>query len=128
MAAAEMMGLGGTYMGGIRNNPPKVSQLLKLPKGVYPLFGMVLGYPAEAEKSAVKPRLPLPVVLKENSYYGENDEELLKGYDAVIKEYYIERTGGERNETWTEQMTDFVYKPQRPFLKEFLAEQGFLLK
>ena len=41
---------------------------------------------------------------------------------------YIDRTKGERNESWTEQMSDFAAKPQRPFLKEVLQEQGFLLK
>lgn len=128
MAAAELMGLGGTYIGGIRNNPRKISQLLKLPKGVYPIFGMVLGYPGKDKEYVVKPRLPLSVVFKENSYNMEGDEELLREYDAVIKNYYIARTGGERSETWTEQMSDFVRKPQRPFLKEFLEEQGFLLK
>jgi FMN reductase (NADPH) len=43
--AAESLGLGIVYIGGIRNNPDKVSQLLKLPDKVYPVFGMCLGYP-----------------------------------------------------------------------------------
>src|SRR5690554_4925290 len=44
--AAESEGLGICYIGGIRNNPQAISDLLKLPEHVYPVFGMCLGYPA----------------------------------------------------------------------------------
>ncbi len=123
--AAEMEGLGCTYIGGIRNNLDRLSRLLKLPEGVYPLFGMVMGYPAEDSGEMAKPRLPLEVVYKENYYDTDGDEEALKRYDEVIRNYYINRTGGERNETWTQQMSDFVEKPQRPALRRVLKEQGF---
>ena len=43
--AAESEGVGCTYIGGIRNNLPKVMELLSIPNGVYPLFGLVMGYP-----------------------------------------------------------------------------------
>lgn len=38
--AAESEGLGICYIGGIRNNPEAVSELLRLPAHVYPVFGM----------------------------------------------------------------------------------------
>lgn len=126
--AAEAEGLGCTYIGGIRNNLEGLIKMLHLPKGVYPVFGMVMGYPAEDTEATAKPRLPLEVIYKENVYNTENDEEHLKVYDEVIRNYYIERTNGERNETWTQQMTDFIQKPQRPFLKAVLEKQGFTLK
>lgn len=128
VAAAEAEGLGCTYIGGIRNNLPKLIEILNLPKGVYPVFGMVMGYPAEHTDEKAKPRLPLDVVFKENTYDISGDEALIREYDEVIRNYYIERTGGERNETWTQQMSDFVQKPQRPFLKEVITGQGFKLK
>ncbi|MEC8936808.1 MAG: nitroreductase family protein, partial [Pseudomonadota bacterium] len=37
--AAESEGLGICYIGGIRNNPEAVSELLRLPAHVYPVFG-----------------------------------------------------------------------------------------
>jgi len=43
--AAESAGLGCCYIGGIRNKPDKVTELLNLPKHVYPVFGMCMGYP-----------------------------------------------------------------------------------
>lgn len=128
VAAAEANGLGCTYIGGIRNNLPKVIELLSLPEGVYPLFGMAMGYPLENTDEAAKPRLPLEVVFKENTYGTAGDEAAIRQYDQVIRNYYVERTGGERDETWTQQMSDFVQKPQRPQLKEVLQSQGFMLK
>lgn len=43
LTAAESLGLGGVYIGGLRNNIQSVTDLLKLPKHVLPLFGLCLG-------------------------------------------------------------------------------------
>jgi len=42
--AAEASGLGICMIGGIRNNPDKVCELLKLPRKVFPLMGICLGW------------------------------------------------------------------------------------
>jgi nitroreductase len=39
-------GLGGVYIGGLRNSIEAVTELLKLPQHVLPLFGLCLGWPA----------------------------------------------------------------------------------
>jgi nitroreductase len=39
LVAAESLGLGGVYIGGIRNSIEGVTELLKLPQHVLPLFG-----------------------------------------------------------------------------------------
>ena len=39
LTAAESLGLGGVYIGGLRNNIEAVTELLKLPQHVLPLFG-----------------------------------------------------------------------------------------
>lgn len=46
--AAESLGMGIVYIGGVRNNIAELSELLNLPERVYPVFGMCLGYPAGA--------------------------------------------------------------------------------
>jgi nitroreductase len=43
LLAAESAGLGGVFIGGIRNNPQLVCDCLELPQLVYPVFGMCLG-------------------------------------------------------------------------------------
>jgi len=90
MIASESLGLGGVFIGGIRNNPEKVSELLKLPEQVYPVFGMCLGYPAAEPEQ--KPRLPVDVVLKEETY--RQDEAELEHYNETCKTYYQNRSSG----------------------------------
>ncbi|KXG74112.1 oxygen-insensitive NADPH nitroreductase [Thermotalea metallivorans] len=126
MLAAESLGLGGVYIGGIRNNPQEVSELLKLPEHVYPVFGICLGYPAEDPER--KPRLPVEVVYKEEIYDDRADLEKIREYDKVISEYYLVRTKGKRNDTWTRQMAEKMQKETRPHMKEFLTKRGFLMK
>lgn len=125
--AAEALGLGVVYIGGIRNNPDKVSQLLELPEQVYPVFGMCIGYPDQHPD--IKPRLPQPAIYFENTYQPfEQVERSLEEYDQKVKEYYIARTGGKRAETWSEMMVKTLSTPRRAFMKDFLKNQGFPLK
>ncbi|MGP0791023.1 nitroreductase NfsA, partial [Escherichia coli] len=66
LIAAASLGLGGVYIGGLRNNIEAVTKLLKLPQHVLPLFGLCLGWPAD--NPDLKPRLPASILLHENSY------------------------------------------------------------
>lgn len=43
LTAAESLGLGGVYIGGLRNSIEAVTELLELPQHVLPLFGLCLG-------------------------------------------------------------------------------------
>lgn len=126
MVAAESMGLGGVYIGGIRNNPEKVSQLLNIPLNVYPVFGMCLGYPDE--DNDIRQRLPMDIVFKKDEYTNEGDMERIKEYDEAIKQYYLDRTGGKRSDTWTGMMADKFSTAARPHMKKFLEKQGFNMK
>jgi len=126
MLTAESLGLGGVYIGGIRNNPDKVSDLLKLPSYVYPVVGMCLGYPAQNPEN--KPRLPLQVVYKRDVYQNHEDMERIKEYDEQISTYYQSRTKGKRNDSWTQQMAEKMNKEIRPHMRGFLRSKGFLMK
>jgi len=46
--AAETLGYGICYIGAIQNDPCKVCEILKLPIGTYPLFGLTIGIPDES--------------------------------------------------------------------------------
>lgn len=126
VAAAESVGLGICYIGGIRNDPAQVAELLKLPKGVYPVFGLCLGYPDQDPE--VKPRLPLSVILKEEVYNEEGDSDAISKYDEDIREYYRTRTGGGHGISWTEQVSTLLSEKARPHMKQFLADQGFTFR
>lgn len=126
VVAAESEGLGICYIGGLRNNPREVSDLLQLPRGVYPVFGLCLGYPDQDPE--VKPRLPLPVILKQETYNDSADAALIEQYDEQVREYYRTRTGGGHGICWSEQVAGLLSEKARPHMRGFLAEQGFEFK
>jgi nitroreductase len=126
VVAAESQGLGICYIGGLRNNPRQVSDLLALPKGVYPVFGLCLGYPDQNPE--VKPRLPLDVILKQEVYSEEGDTGIIAAYDEHVREYYRTRTGGGHGISWSEQVASLLSEKARPHMRDFLAEQGFTMK
>ncbi|MEX0605807.1 MAG: oxygen-insensitive NADPH nitroreductase [Marinobacter sp.] len=124
--AAESEGLGLCYIGGIRNNPAEVSEVLKLPEHVYPVFGMCLGYPDQNPE--VKPRLPLASILKEDVYQADEDEALVAEFDDTMRSYYLARTGGNKETNWSEQLKPLFTTKLRPHMKAFLEGKGFKMK
>lgn len=124
--AAESEGLGVVYIGGVRNNPQEISDLLKLPKHVYPVFGMCVGYPEHHPD--VKPRLPVATVLKQDYYDSEHDIALVAKYDSEMDEYYQQRAGGNKVSNWSESMAPMFSGKLRPHMRDFLISQGFEMK
>ena len=126
LLAAESLGLGGVFIGGIRNDPQTVCDLLEIPDQAYPVFGMCLGWPAHDPPP--KPRLPVEAVLYEEVYPATHDRNVLDEYDRITNHYYLNRNSNLRDETWTRQMAGFMGKVFRPHMKEFLEKKGFFLK
>ncbi len=126
VVAAESAGLGICYIGGIRNNPQLAAELLELPRNVYPVFGLCLGYPDQDPE--VKPRLPLDIVLKQDTYSDANDPAVLGEYDEQVREYYKTRTGNQKEMCWSEQMSGLLGKESRPHMRDFLARRGFSMR
>ena len=124
--AAESAGLGLCYIGGIRNNPDEISNLLQLPKDVYPVFGMCLGYPDQDPE--VKPRLPVESILMEDYYRDEQGEAQVAGFDGTMKRYYLERSDGNKDTNWSEQLKPLFTTKLRPHMQSFLQSKGFGLK
>ncbi|MEZ9132168.1 oxygen-insensitive NADPH nitroreductase [Vibrio breoganii] len=125
LTAAESVGLGGVYIGGLRNNPQKVTELLALPKHVIPLFGLCLGYPNQNPET--KPRLPKSIVVHQEQYQPISLDELAQ-YDAHIQDYYATRTDNKKAVSWSTQITQTLSKEARPFMHDFLQKQGFNTK
>lgn len=123
--AAESMGLGMCYIGSLRNDMGKVVEILGLPKGVIPLFGMVVGKPDH--EGSRKERLPFDVVYHENTYKSvDKVKDDIEEYDERISEYYKERSGGRRNDTWSDQVIGMLSKKQRLDVDAVIKGQGFL--
>ncbi len=122
LLAAQSLELGGVFIGGIRNNPDKVAELLNLPEHVIPLFGLCLGYPDQSPDS--KPRLPLSLLVHEDSYQAM-DEQTLAQYDSEVRDYYVKRSQGKLDQSWSEQIEKSLSKESRPFMLDFLQSKGF---
>ncbi|MEW9698305.1 oxygen-insensitive NADPH nitroreductase [Paenibacillus sp. SI8] len=118
--AAESLGLGVVYIGGLRNNPAEVSQLLGLPQLVYPVFGMCIGMPDQ--EPLYRPRLPQEAVYHENRYTDKPGA--IDVYDEEIRDYMKKRTGGKADTTWSKEMAAKALRP-REHMKSFLRTQGF---
>ncbi|MGG1660691.1 oxygen-insensitive NADPH nitroreductase [Brevibacillus sp. NRS-1366] len=118
--AAESMGLGIVYIGGIRNNPGDVAALLRLPELVYPVFGMCVGVPDQVP--SIRPRLDAKAVYHHNSYDSEHVAAGIESYDQVMQEYY---RGRQKDTTWSNEMADKFSKHARPHMRNFLEQQGF---
>ncbi|HAJ8682851.1 TPA: nitroreductase NfsA [Escherichia coli] len=102
LTAAESLGLGGVYIGGLRNNIEAVTELLKLPQHVLPLFGLCLGWPADTL-----------------------DKDALAQYDEQLAEYYLTRGSNNRRDTWSDHIRRTIIKESRPFILDYLHKQGW---
>jgi FMN reductase (NADPH) len=132
--AAESLGLGMCYIGGIRNQPQKVIALLQLPKLVFPISGMTLGWPAV--EPSVRPRLPLEAVLHWESYDSSQEIQALEAYDRAMIETGIYRgrqvpmpdsDGEEEDYGWLEHSARRASTPVRTCLRQVLRQQGLEL-
>lgn len=122
--AAESLGLGIVYIGGIRNQIEQVSSLLGLPELVYPVFGMCVGYPDQ--EPSRRPRLPLQGVLHREHYQQEETVKQVERYDEVMTAYLKERTGGTKDTPWSQLMAERLKQPARLHMQDFLKKKGFL--
>ncbi|MGF6951777.1 FMN reductase (NADPH) [Neobacillus sp. B4I6] len=126
--AAESLGLGICYIGGIRNNLEEVKKLLKTPERVIPLFGLAVGVPTKLTDK--KPRLPYEHVYHEDEYQQNSEVYLsqLQKYDELISSYYEERTNGKRKDRWTDQIATMLDRKSRMYMKEFVQKNKLNLK
>lgn len=123
LLAAESLGLGGVFLGYIRNDINRTAEILQLPKYVVPMFGMALGHPAQTPM--LRPRLPLEAMVSENRYQPV-DEQVLADYRELTRAYYKERSNMDTD--WVEQMQQSLQGEIRPEILPFLHRQGFAAK
>jgi FMN reductase (NADPH) len=131
---AESLSLGICYIGGIRDNPTEVIELLELPRLVFPIIGMTLGWPEK--QPDIKPRLPLPEVMHWEKYNPPIDEYLTTYDETMISTgVYTERqvpvagkTECMEDYSWSEHSARRVSQALRTHLRQTLEKQGFKLK
>ncbi len=123
LLAAESVGLGGVFIGGIRNAPQVIAEQLELPDLVAPVFGMCLGWPAD--KPAVKPRMPLGLILHQD-VYRDPEPGAIAEYDRTMADYYAARGNNARRADWSATTAKAVQGKKREHMLGFLRDRGFL--
>lgn len=95
---AEACGLGTCMIGGLRNELPRVAELLELPEGVWPLFGLCLGEPAETPLR--RPRLDVAALLVEGRYPSDDEVRVhVQEHDQDAERWYA--ATGRPGRTWS---------------------------
>ena len=119
---ADSLELGGCMIGGMRNQPEDVAQVLGLPDGVFVAFGMTLGFPTDRPPS--KPRYPNAGVIHWERYEEKPLADLHQTYNASLEAQKRE-TGRDDGVQWTERLARSFSEPKRLNLKRALHNLGY---
>jgi nitroreductase len=107
--AAESLGLGSCFLGAAPYRAERIARAYSLPKRVFPLVQLAMGYPAESPPP--RPRYPLAFTLFEDRYPDLEEEAIREAMRVMDEGYraqdYYRRAGtmvaleGDREETYT---------------------------
>jgi FMN reductase (NADPH) len=107
--AAESLGLGSCFLGGTPYRAEAIIREYKLPKRVFPLVQLTMGYPAEDPPP--RPRYPIDFALFEDEYPRFDEDQISTAMDQMDKGYLAQdyyrkantkiRLEGDREETFT---------------------------
>lgn len=86
VVAGESLGLFSCFLGNAPYRADKIARDFKLPPRVFPLVGLVMGYPAE--EFPPRPRYPLSFTLFEDQYPEFTDEQVAEAM-GVMDEGYL---------------------------------------
>ena len=144
VVAGESLGLFSCFLGNAPYRADKIARDFKLPPRVFPLVGLVMGYPAE--EFPPRPRYPLSFTLFEDQYPEFTDEQVAEAMGVMdegylAQGYYLKqkakiRLENGRKETftyedysWTEHISrkwgQWYESPEE--LLEQLEKRGFTL-
>ena len=132
MAAAEAVGLGTCPISYVRSHIERVSPLLGLPSGVYPVAGLTVGWPVF--RRPVSMRLPPSVVVHRERYDDSAMERDVAAYDARRREREPKAPGSLKNVDvyppregvgWSEDVARQLSVPERFGFAAYLRTKGF---
>lgn len=122
--AANSLGYGSTAIGGIRNNPKAMIELLKLPKKTFPVFGITLGVADETQLPQVKPRVPLESYAMNETYCSEKVEQGVQQYNEALRNWW-DAQGLRSMKTYSEEVAMFYSNIYFPSVAKGFYNQGF---
>ena len=135
ITASESIGLGVCPISMIRNIIDEVKNICELPKGVFPIAGLAMGWPTE--KPRVSYRLPQEVVIHHDIYDDKNLIDKIEEYDERVyrvapiladQQRHVDRYGVSEKGTWSENISRQLSIPERANFKDWLKANGFNLE
>lgn len=125
--AFESMGYGTCYIGGLRTRLPEVDELLSIPHGVWPLFGLCVGVPDPAQATHRRPRLPVDAVWMKDRYLDDAAmQRLIDEHDVEAQAHYAAR--GLPGRTWSGGLWRKFAKAEREHLHRYYTGKGATLE
>ena len=125
--ALESLGLGGVYIGAIRNNTELVAAELGLPSKAFPVFGLTVGFPDPSIVTEIKPRLPQAAILHREQYSSEAIPAAVAEYDQRMRKFQAEQNLEVTD--WSRQAAARIdLMSGRDHLAEALHQLGFPLR
>ncbi len=130
--AAESVGLGCCPVSEIRDQIEPISSELELPKWVFPVAGLCVGWPAEETRISL--RLPLHTTMHLNRYDDSKLVEQVADYDrrreAIEQtpreqQRMVEKFGISSDYGWSENRTRQYAVPARTDFGRYIRDQGF---
>ena len=133
--SSEAMGLGVCPISMIRNIIQEVKFICNLPKGVFPISGLAVGWPDE--KAPVSLRLPQDIVTHFDTYKEDNLDQKINEYDERVfkiapilkeKQRHVDLYGVAQKGTWSENISRQLSVPERENFKKWLKGHGINLE
>lgn len=121
--AADSLGLKGVCIGAVRNQPETVAEILGLPKRVYAVFGLCLGYPAF--EPSQKPRMPKTGIVHNDTYDAAASLSVIDGYDEALKAHYDGIGVESIEDAWSGTIVNKFSSRPRSGLRDALDGRGF---
>lgn len=126
VVAAQSLGLGSNCIGYLRTaDPAKVAELLRLPKGVFVVCGLALGFPNE--QPDIKPKQPTSLVFHTNRYRTDDDKMVreLRDYDDTVSHYNRTRSGATTDNDWVGHILGYYREAMKYQILDYLKSQGY---
>lgn len=132
MAAADAAGLGTCPISYVRSHIEKVTPLLGLPPGVFPVAGLTLGWPDGRRPTSM--RLPPAVVVHRERYDDSGMEAAARDYDARRHAREPVAPASQKNRDvhppregvgWSENLARQLSVPERFGFAAWLKTRGF---
>ena len=135
ICAAEASGLGVCPISMIRNIIDEIKNICQLPKGVFPIAGLALGWPDE--KAPISIRMPQDIMIHNDCYNEDNLTKKINDYDKRVfrvapilekQQRHVDVYGVAKKGTWSENIARQLSLPERNSFKAWLKDNGINLE